>query len=148
MNYGEGAVTVTTAFHDDINRRIGEGRMILRWWAPLCAVLVVAVGGLLLGLVAQSHATAAAQKAAKAGAEARATVACVNRILAGRGPLTNSDTIADLAFLKAVVTVFNDRPGSKQQIADGEALKRQAILSYGTKNANQLTRLAHPLGLC
>lgn len=122
--------------------------MILRWWAPLCVVLVIAVGGLILGLVAQSHATAAAQRAAKAGAEARATVQCVNRILGTRGPLTNSDTIADLAFLKAVVTVFNDAPGSKQQAVDSEALKRQAIDTYGIKSTNQLKRLAHPLGLC
>lgn len=126
--------------------------------AAFCSVLMVAVAGLVIALVAKSgddanahRALTAARNAKAAVARAEATAKCVNDALGKRNQPTQKDAAAHIAFAKTIDGLFQQPtrpPTAKQRAAATAALKSKIDQYVRQLVADQANRDSHPLGHC
>lgn len=120
-------------------------------WVALSLVLIIALGGCVIGLIAQSAAN-------QAGKHADKTATCVNDALGtraqpapapGGGPGT-TDAQAHIDFAKMIQKAFNQKPSTDPKVQQ----QRLGEFLNGVNNyvavlvTNQAYRDQHPLGKC
>lgn len=121
----------TTTPNDSPGQAVSAG--LLKMWAALAAVLLVALGGATLAYL-----------------HASATANCVNAILASRNGPSTRDAEAHIAWAKAVKAAVNTPPSASraQQEAAGAALRAATSRYFVVLVADQKVRAQHPLGAC
>lgn len=119
---------------DKTDRAIG-------WWAALCSVLLIALGGLMIAYIASTQATHAGQRASSIST-------CINNILGTRSLPTARDSAEQRAWVSSLAAVFVPPQDSPEQLRAYDAFIAETRHFVDVLQADQALRNASPLGKC
>lgn len=132
-------------------------RRLARRLALFSGAAVVVIAALVIALISNARSSAASNSAKHAATvaqsaanDAKDTANCVNTALGQRSGPLRKDQVAQVAFADAVDSILSLSPKAPPAVQLAAVAKfRAEVAQYkATLDADEVERLAHPLGKC